>query len=148
VSTASTWREKVENYSGLSLHDFECDDCGFKFEEIIDHGLGENPSDGQTCPCGGHARWVPSCRIDRFSERFPYFDRGLGVWLKNKQHRLDVCKQKNLTPVEGDWDEERYYSKLDSEDDKLKKGYEDYCDRLDNAPAFRDYRKARDQGRI
>lgn len=142
------WQEKLKDYSGLSLHDFKCEQCGKVTEEIVDHGLNESASDGLTCECGGHAHWLPSCKIDRFSEKFPYFDRGLGVVVQSKQHRLQVCKEKGLTPVDGDWDEDKYIAKQEKEDDKLTRDYQDYCDKLDHHPAFKNYRKARDQGRL
>ena len=87
-------------------------------------------------------------RIDRWSERFPYYDRGLGVLLTSKQHRRDICKERGLTPVDGDWDLDGAFREFDDTNEKEEKEYADYCDRLDNHPAFADWRKANDQGRI
>ncbi len=144
-----SWKEKVNNYKGISLHDFQCLECNNIFEEIVCHSDGENAPEGKECPeCKGHGIWLPAAKIDRFSERFPYFDRGLGVMLTSKQHRKDVCKARGFTAVEGDWDEEYYIGKQEREDNESQEAYEDYCDRLDNAPEFRHYRKSKDQGRI
>ena len=143
--------EHSTEFSGMSMHAFACKDCPSKFEAIVDFGENEAVSDERECPeCSStNVRWVPSCRIDRFSESFPYFDRGLGIWLKSKAHRRQVCKERNITPVEGDWDVDRHLRKWDDEDAKEQKAYDDYCDQLDNDPAFASYRKQqRDHGLI
>ena len=133
----------------FTLHDFLCGDCDHVFEELLDREGGEEPSDGRNCPeCGGDSRWVPTAKIDRFSEQFPYYDRGLGVMLKSKAHRREVCKQRGLTPVEGDWDIEGQYSKWDERVSREEKEYADYVDKLDNSPAFRNLRKQQDLGII
>lgn len=147
----------ASKFNGLSLHSFYCEECGESFDDFIDHALDEKPSDGKECPkCKELARWNPSTMIDRFSERFPYYDRGLGMWIKSKQHRKDVCKNPRrygidsdgLEPVDGDWDVDRYVNDLERKDDELLKGYDEYVDKLENHPAFSSYRKARDQGRV
>lgn len=152
VAKSNGWTNRstdVSNYKGLALHDFRCRDCGEIFEEIIDFSDGESTHDGQECPkCQGHSAWVPSVQIDRWSEQFPYYDRGLGVMLKNKAHRRQICKERGLTPVEGDYDVEREYSKWDTRVAEETAEYEDYCDKLDNHPGFRELRKAQDQGRL
>ena len=83
-----------------------------------------------------------------FSETFPYYDRGLGMMLESKQHRRDVCKERNLTPVDGDWDVDSVFSKWDTEKEKDIAEYEDYCDKLDNHPGFKSFRKKRDLGLV
>ena len=135
---------------GLSMHQFKCADCECLFEEIIDHSKGESIEDDIECSkCGStNTNWKPSVRIDRFSEQFPYYDRGLGMWLKNKQHRRQVCKERGLTPIGNDLNEEKVFSQFDNRRDKEEKEYNDYVDRLDNAPEFLDYRKAVDKGQI
>jgi len=135
---------------GLSMHQFECRECGHMFEEIIDHSKGQSVDDNQDCPeCSASGcKWRPMARIDRWSEQFPYYDRGLGVMLKNKAHRREICKQRGLTPVEGDYNEEKIFSEFDSRRESEEKEYNDYVDRLDNSPEFSAYRKAKDQGRF
>ena len=135
---------------GLSMHQFKCRDCEYLFEVIIDHSKGESIEDTVKCDdCGSsNTDWKPSVRIDRFSEQFPYFDRGLGVWLKSKAHRRQVCKERGLTPVGNDLNEDKIFSQFDTRRDKEEKEYNDYVDRLDNAPEFLEYRKAVDKGQI
>lgn len=133
----------------ITTHSFICRECNTKWEEVVDRDEDAPPQDGRDCvECGKHAVWQPSCRIDRFSEQFPYYDRGLGVMLQSKQHRRDVCKTRGLTPVEGDYDVESVYSKWDTRVDEEKAEYDDYCDMLDNHPSFRDFRKQQDLGLI
>jgi len=135
---------------GLSMHQFECRECSHMFEEIIDHSKGGSVEDNQDCPeCSASGcKWRPMARIDRFSERFPYYDRGLGVMLQSKAHRREICKQRGLTPVEGDYDAEKIFSQFDNKREAEEKEYNDYVDRLDNSPEFAAYRKAKDQGRL
>ena len=137
-------------FGGMSMHAFVCDACTNKFDDIVDFGENEAVSDERECPeCSStNVRWVPSCRIGRFSESFPYFDRGLGMWLKSKAHRREVCKRRGLTPVDGDWDVDSHLRKWDDEDAKEQSAYDDYCDQLDNDPAFASYRKQQEQGLI
>jgi len=141
---------KTTRTRGLVMHMYKCNDCENSFEELIDFSKGQHWEDKQSCPsCSSkNSSWIPTAKIDRFSEQFPYFDRGLGVMLKNKQHRLDVCKAKGLTPVDGDWDVDKEFSKMDSRLEREEKEYSDYCDRLDNHPAFRQYRESQDKGLV
>lgn len=141
---------KSERSSGLVMHLYKCRDCQFSFDELINLSDGEHWEDAQECPdCKSmKSVWIPSARIDRFSERFPYYDRGLGLVLQNKQHRLDVCKERGLTPVDGDWDVDKEFGKMDKRKEREESEYDDYCDRLDNHHSFKQYRMARDKGRI
>ena len=141
---------KSTKTSGLVMHLYMCKDCDHQFDELIDFSLGQHFEDKQKCPkCSSmNSKWVPMARIDRFSERFPYYDRGLGVMLQSKQHRLDICKERGLTPVDGDWDIEKEYSNWDQRIEKETREYDDYCDRLDNHPAFRQFRESRDKNQL
>ncbi len=138
---------KSKKTYGLVMHLYMCKDCDHQFDDLTDFSLGQHFEDKRECPkCKSkNSKWVPTARIDRFSEQFPYFDRGLGVMLTSKQHRREVCKQRGLTPVDGDWDVEKEYSKWDTRMEKEVKEYEDYCDRLDNHPAFKQFRIQRDR---
>ncbi len=135
---------------GLSMHQFKCNECDHIFDEIIDHGKGQSVDDSFECPeCGAaNCSWKPSVQIDRWSEQFPYYDRGLGVMLQSKAHRRQICKERGLTPVDGDFDEEKLFSDQTNRRESEEKEYNDYVDRLDNAPEFREYRRALDQGRF
>lgn len=144
--------EKTYNseMKGLAMHGYKCRSCEHRFEEIVDRSCGELPGDSQTCPkCSStDSRWIPSMRIDRWSERFPYYDRGLGVMLQSKAHRKAICKERGLTPVDGDWNVDAEFSKMDETTGKEIREYDEYCDKFDNSPEFRHVRKLRDQGRI
>lgn len=133
--------------NGLAMHLYKCNDCSHKFDEIVDFSKGENYDDLKQCPkCKSkNSKWIPMARIDRWSERFPYYDRGLGVMLQSKQHRDQICKERGLTPVDGDWDDEKLFSDWDNKREKEIKEYDDYCDRLENHPAFRQFRIAQDK---
>jgi len=142
--------QEREKDKGYVWRDIKCEKCGYTdLEDIDTSGAGVAP-DEVACPkCDGTAQVMPiSFNIDRFSERFPYFDRGLGIWLQSKQHRRDVCRERGLTPIEGDWDVDSEFRKWDDENGKDEANYKKYCDRLDNDPAFRSFRKAQDQGKI
>lgn len=139
--------KKSTKTNGMVMHLYMCKDCGHKFDELIEFSKGQHFEDPQECPkCSSmNSKWVPMARIDRFSEQFPYFDRGLGVMLTSKQHRRDVCRERGLTPVDGDWDIQKEYDKWDVRQEKEIKEYNDYVDRLDNHPAFRQHREALDK---
>ena len=135
---------------GLSMHQFKCNACDHVFEDIVDHGAGQSAEDMFECPdCKAcDSTWRPSAQIDRWSERFPYYDRGLGVMLQSKSHRKRICKERGLTPVDGDFDEDRLFADQTNRRDSEEKEYNDYVDRLDNAPEFKEYRRAVDQNRF
>jgi len=127
--------------------DIRCGECGHEDIEDVDLVDGNVPKTASCTNCGEDAEILPvTINIDRFSERFPYYDRGLGVMLQSKQHRRDICRERGLTPVDGDWDVEREYSKWDTQNDKEEKEYADYCERLDTHPGFREYRRKQDLG--
>tara|TARA_R110002074_G_scaffold300889_3_gene472259 strand:- start:1693 stop:2277 length:585 start_codon:yes stop_codon:yes gene_type:complete len=133
----------------LTTHQFFCRDCKIRWTEVVERDVDPIPEDGRDCvECGSQASWQPSCKIDRFSETFPYYDRGLGMMLNSKKERRAVCKERGLTPVDGDWDIETEYSKWDSRVEKETEDYNQYCDRLDNDPAFKDFRIQQDLGLI
>ena len=142
--------KKSRRSNGLVMHLYMCKDCDHQFDDLTDFSAGQHFEDLRQCPkCDSkNSKWVPMARIDRFSEQFPYYDRGLGVMLTSKQHRRDVCNARGLTPVDGDWDVEKEYSKWDARLDKEVKEYDDYCDRLDNHPGFKQFRIQRDKGLI
>tara|TARA_R110000824_G_scaffold20600_2_gene77622 strand:- start:155 stop:553 length:399 start_codon:yes stop_codon:yes gene_type:complete len=132
------------------MHLYMCKDCENQFDELIDFSNGQHFEDKQKCPkCSSvNSKWVPMARIDRFSEMFPYYDRGLGVMLQSKQHRRDVCRERGLTPVDGDWNVDKVFSEWDTRYDSEVKEYDDYCDRLENHPAFRQFRESNDKKQL
>ena len=89
---------------------------------------------------------VPIPSIDRFGERFPYFDRGLGRMLHSKAHRRKVCKELGVVPIDGDMDFSPEVHKIQNKIAEDKKVVEDLNDRLDNHPGFKEYRELKDKG--
>ena len=79
--------------------------------------------------CTGKSARVWKVKLDMHWARFPYYDRG-------------------LTPVDGDWDLAGEISKNESKVEEEKETYRDYYDRVHNDPAYKDFRKAQDEGRI
>ncbi len=133
--------------NGLVMHLYMCKDCDHQFDDLTDFSAGQHFEDSRQCPkCDSmNSKWVPTARIDRFSEQFPYYDRGLGVMLMSKQHRRDICKQRGLTPVDGDWDVDKEFSKWDDKLNAEVKEYDDYCDRFENLPGSNQFRIQQDK---
>ena len=87
---------------------------------------------------------VPS--IDRFGERFPYYDRGLGMTLHSKAHRREVCKKLGVTPVEGDIDMIEEANKVRKAGETNKKEYDKIKKNMKDHPGYREYRRLKDRG--
>lgn len=137
-----------DNWSGNAWHEFVCDGCGDDDLICIDFKKGENISPRQCESCEGMMRVKLSANIDRFSERFPYFDRGLGCWLKSKSHRRQIMKEKGLECIDGNVDFEAQADKQRYRDEESTQAWEKLEDRYENHPGFKDYRRARDKGII
>ena len=80
------------------------------------------------------------------TERYPYYDRGLGMMLESKAHRRKVCKEKGVVPVDGAIDFSDEYGKLERKQAEEDKIVEDLRDKVDNHPGYAEYRKMKDQG--
>mgnify|MGYP003118042429 FL=1 len=142
------FKTNEENWSGVAWHSFLCEDCGDEDLQTVDFKNGEDLSPRECAKCTGKTHVQIEARIDRFSERFPYFDKGLGCWLKSKAHRRQICKERGLVPVGGDYDFDKQASKQAATDEKNQKSWEALNDKYENAPAFKKYRIARDKGMI
>ena len=68
--------------------------------------------------------------------------------LTSENHRREICRQRGLTPVDGDWDLAGEIAKNESKVEEEKETYKDYYDRVHNDPAYKDFRKAIDEGRV
>lgn len=126
--------------------DIICNACEHGFYEAL---TSEEPL--PPCPKCGSADvrekiGVPGA--DWSNRAYPYYDRGLGMVLNSPGHRAQVCKERGIIPVDGDYDEDKYISKLENRDADLHAEYTKYADRLENDPRFVGYRRARDQGRM
>lgn len=68
--------------------------------------------------------------------------------LQSKDHRRQICRERGLTPVDGDWDIDSEFRKMDDQNRREIAEYDTYVDRLDNDPSFRGYREASERGMI
>ena len=84
--------------------------------------------------------------IDRFSERFPYFDKGLGVMLTSKRHRREVMKQMGVIAVDGEVDINESARKAEAVTKDDEAILADMKHRLEHHPGYREYRQLRDRG--
>lgn len=129
------------------LIQYMCDTCGHHTFEWF-KGTPPKEVNCECEECSGIAARVYKVKLDMHWARFPYYDRGLGMILKSEQHRLEVCRERGLTPVDGDWDMDSEIKKHDAKIEEEKETYRDYYDRVHNDPAYKDFRKAQDQGQI
>ena len=97
--------------------------------------------------CGGlNLTFLLSVPSIEDTERYPYFDRGLGMMLESKAHRRKVCKDRGVVPVDGDIDFSSDYGKLERKQAEEDKIVADLQDKVDNHPGYAEYRKKKDQG--
>ena len=87
---------------------------------------------------------VPS--IDRFGERFPYYDRGLGMTLHSKAHRREVCRKLGVEPVDGDIDMAEEANKVKKTNESSKKEYDKINHNMKHHPGYKEYRRLKDRG--
>lgn len=132
----------------LRNYAFRCEACGHRFEDVVPC----NERNDVVCEkCHGKTVILVSFHTDQFSQNlYPYFDRGLGMVLESKAHRSRVCKERGLTPVDGDYDVGRDLGvdaerKLASEE---MAAHDEYMEEIENAPWFAGYRQARDAGQF
>ena len=142
------FRVNDENWSGVAWHTFVCDDCGEDDLEDVNFKAGEGLEPRKCSQCGGVTKVRLEANIDRFSEQFPYFDKGLGCWLKSKAHRREVCRKRGLVPLDGDYDFDKQASNVAAKDEKNHAAWTELEDRYEHHPAFRKYRAAREKGMI
>ena len=89
---------------------------------------------------------IPIPSIDRFGERFPYYDRGLGMWLTSRNHRKEMCKKLGVVPIDGNIDFSREVHKIEEKQKADKKIVDDLKDKMDNHPGYAEYRRMKDRG--
>jgi hypothetical protein len=137
--TEENWREGVSRNAIWSVY---CKQCNWNEDTYMPY------HEEFKCEECGHeefSRKVSQPNIGRFSEKFPYYDRGLGMWLKSIPHRRQVMKEKGLIEAPGDW------SVSDMQDkEALKQAKEDkeVLEKLQKdmkeSPAFAEYRRRKD----
>lgn len=107
-------------------------------EETVDVWLTDegDPVPPGDCPeCGSATIYEVCGTFDRVSERYPYFDKGLGIWLRSPGHRRQVMKAKGLVCLEGEAyaEAQRIHDAANREDEKLKAWWnDDYVDKFEN----------------
>tara|TARA_A100001515_G_C4564818_1_gene207806 strand:+ start:427 stop:882 length:456 start_codon:yes stop_codon:yes gene_type:complete len=116
-----------------------CTQCGTK---EIDFMPNEEQFSCNNCGNTEYQKDISRPNIGRFSEQFPYYDRGMGVWLKNKNHRKSEMKKRNLIEAPGE------FSTTDMQDKQaIKQAKEDKAivNKLEKdmkeSPAFAEYRQ-------
>ena len=141
---------KSKEYEYLTSRNYRCRQCG---HEDVSYGFikGDDFLLDTFDPCerceSADLNFLLSVpNIDRFGERFPYFDRGLGRVVTSKNHRLEVCKELGVVPVDGDIDYSTEYGKLERKHQEEDKIVADLQDKVENHPGYAEYRKKKDQG--
>jgi len=156
---ASERRERRElNAVSTAIRDLICD-CGHVEDTVIVERVdGEFPT-GAPCPaCGADApyRIPPEIRhrkdvlLAKFGHHAGDFDFGAGQRFHSKEERRAWMKERNVVEV-GDMSDQSiddWERGVRDFDEKTTREWGEYTDRLDNAPEFSEFRKARDQGRI
>lgn len=90
---------------GFVINNYKCGACDNVFEEVVERDEPDPP-----CPvCGGASKWyIGGGNTDRFQQNlYPYYNRGLGCMVNSKEHLRQLCKEKGVEPVEGDYDTRR-----------------------------------------
>jgi len=132
------------------FRDAVCNDCGEEsFVDCTDLETNDYSRENVSCEhCGSKdLKIMPACHnIDRFSERFPYYDRGLGVMLQSKAHRREVMRKMGVSAVDGDIDMEADYKKVLNKQEADAKVLQKMKHDLKHHPGYKEYRKMQDRG--
>jgi len=137
-----------------------CSDCAHAYDVIEKAGvfIGVDRDDDQPiCPKCGGAEFSNRITLGRGIElgdeggvgkTYPYYDRGLGCWVSSAKHRKQICRERNLIPVEGHLDIEKEARRVEKwdEQDQAEAEYEQYLRDLEEHPGFAGFRNARDRG--
>ena len=130
----------------MPIYDYKCPE-GHYSDDVKKMSESEEPIE---CPeCGQEARRIlglSKWSVDRFGERFPYFDRGLGMELRSKNHRRQIIKERGLIPVEGtvqSADIGREARESAAED---RRTVENLHHDMKHSPAFKLYREQKSRG--
>lgn len=81
----------------MPIYEYRCQDCN----EITDAFRSvSNRDDAPECSCGGETKKIiSSYRVH--SDFAPYYDENLESYVKSKQHRKKVMKEKGVTEAYG-----------------------------------------------
>jgi putative FmdB family regulatory protein len=130
----------------MPIYDYKCEDGHYTedFQKMKDC---DEPTVCSVCGktakrIFGRSAWA----VDRFGERFPYFDRGLGMELRSKDHRRQVMKQKGLVAVDGDFSISDNGREKREQAAKESKMVEKLHHDMKHHPAFKLYREQKSRG--
>lgn len=130
------------NVRGTSYPEVVCGACAWTDTLAVD-GDDALPA----CPTCGGALLAKMGVGSEAPGEYPRWDRGLGLTLTSAAHRRQVCKERGLTPVDGDFDLDKIVDRIEEDNNAEIKVYDDYVDRLENSQEFKDFRVLRDKGR-
>lgn len=131
----------------LTNEHYHCEACALGFDDVVDRLHGEDPKAPRPCPsCGEPAPWVfVPAHVDGSLVTYPRFDRGLGIVLESEQHRRQVCRERGLIPVDGDYDVSRMYNDSMRKYRKAEAYCKDLDDQMKNSPAWAAHRRQVDR---
>lgn len=134
----------------LTSKDYKCKGCGYVGKtygyQKGDKLLMETFDPCEECESLDFDILISVPNIDRFDERFPYFDRGLGVTLQSKKHRDEVCKERGVVPIDGDVNISDDIGKIKRKIEEEDKIVKDLQEKVEHHPGYAEYRKQKDQG--
>jgi hypothetical protein len=130
----------------VRLHHYKCS-AGHDTDEWFEDPPGKIPCEEEGCEL--EAKKTVGANVETFwlevEREGGYWDRGLGVQIFSEHQRNQICKQKGLVPVDGDYDIAKeakpYFDRIKEEDE----AYNDYYDRT---MRNKDVRKALDMGEM
>jgi hypothetical protein len=126
--------------------DVRCDSCEHVYWAVVAGDEGVPP-----CPkCGAAGRAVLGVPDATVMRRYPYWDRGLGMRLDSPAHRARIMRERGLIAYddENDNELERRFSAHDREVAEEEADYNKYLQKLEDHPAYADFRRARDSGML
>ena len=77
-----------------------------------------------------------------------YYDQGLGRQIRNEAHRREVMKELGVVAVDGDFDQDEVMRPGVEAERTSAVHFNDYYQRVQHAPEYRDFRRAVGQGRV
>ncbi len=117
----------------MPLYEFKCEECLDRIQEL--YRVMEVPATVM-CSCGGRANRVISLvanTASQWGDSHGYYDRGLGTYVENSQHRDRIMKKRGLVST-GDFD--KYYV-----EDRLEQRQEVFDQHERDMRDFRQYRE-------
>lgn len=127
----------------------KCERCGERYDVLIVGGrvignLSRSDGDEDNLRCvvcnGDEFSNIVSGATGVVSDRYPRFDRGLKMWLTSERHRLQVCKERGLVPVDGEVDLGPSIAEQAEHNARMAR-YNAYQDKLKHSSEFAGYRR-------